>query len=116
MADVLSAFLRGFGFSVTATVDTGEAAIDISRRAMASEAHGYILKPFDERQLYTAIEMAFHKDRKDRSAGDNQQAMAAILRSLKDAVFATDLNGRVTFVNPAAENVTRRQQRSAVGQ
>lgn len=29
LADVLSAFLRGFGFLVTATVDTGEAAIDI---------------------------------------------------------------------------------------
>ncbi len=82
---------------------------------MASEAHGYILKPFDERQLYTAIEMALHKGRKDRSAGENQQAMAAILRSLKDAVIATDLNGRVTFVNPAAKKVTGWQQRSAVG-
>ncbi len=39
----------------------------ILERAKKTEPFGYIIKPFDERDLYSSIEVALHKYRKEKS-------------------------------------------------
>jgi PAS domain S-box-containing protein len=44
-----------------------------------------------------------------------ERSLAATLRSIGDAVIATDANGRITFMNPAAEALTGWQQAEVNG-
>jgi PAS domain S-box-containing protein len=75
-------------------------------RARVTEPFGYILKPFEERELRTVIEMALYKHRADRQLRESERRYATTLSSIGDAVIATDPHGRVTFVNHMAEALT----------
>jgi two-component system, cell cycle sensor histidine kinase and response regulator CckA len=76
------------------------------RRAKITEPFGYILKPFDARELQTAIEIALYRHQMEKRVKESEQWLATTLRSIGDAVMATDAEGRVTFMNPMAEALT----------
>jgi len=76
------------------------------QRAKVTEPFGYILKPFDERELQTTIEMAFYKAQMEKKLRERERWLSTILRSIGDGVIATDVNGRVTFMNGVAESLT----------
>ncbi len=76
------------------------------QRAKVAEPFGYILKPFEERELYTTIEMALYKHQTERKLKAQEQWLATTLRSIGDAVITTDRRGRITFINPVAESLT----------
>jgi PAS domain S-box-containing protein len=82
---------------------------------MAVEPYGYLLKPFGRRELHTAIETALAKHRMERRLREHEQWLATILRSIGDAVIATDARGRVLLVNPLAESLTGWRQDDARG-
>jgi PAS domain S-box-containing protein len=75
-------------------------------RARITEPFGYILKPFDERELRTVIEMALYKHMAEKRLRESERRYATTLSSIGDAVIATDREGRVTFMNPVAEYLT----------
>ena len=75
-------------------------------RAKLSEPFGYILKPFDEQELYTTIEMALYKHRMERKLRASERWLATTLRSIGDAVITTGVKGSITFMNPIAEALT----------
>lgn len=85
------------------------------QRARVTEPHGYILKPFEDREVVTAIEMALYKHSMERKLKQTERWLAAVLRSIGDAVIATDAEGRITFMNPVAEALTGRTQADAIG-
>ncbi len=64
------------------------------QRAKVTEPFGYILKPFDERELQTTIEMAFYKAKMDKTLREREEWLSTILRSIGDGVIATDVEGR----------------------
>jgi len=84
-------------------------------RAKITEPFGYILKPFEDRQLHITIEMAFYKHKMERKLRENEQWLAAILRSIDDAVIATDTGGFISFMNPQAEALTGWRQSEVMG-
>jgi PAS domain S-box-containing protein len=86
------------------------------RRVKARGASGYIQKPFHIRNLISAIDVAVHRFKMERQLEESLLTYAAILASSSDAVIATDVNGRVRFMNPAAERLTRWPIRDAQGQ
>jgi two-component system cell cycle sensor histidine kinase/response regulator CckA len=75
-------------------------------RAKESAPFGYVLKPFDERELLVALEMARHRYALDRRLQESERRYAQTLCSIGDGVIATDLHGQVTFMNPIAEALT----------
>jgi PAS domain S-box-containing protein len=85
---------------------TAYADDDTLRRACVTEPFGYILKPFDERELRTVIEMALYKHRSDRKLRESERRYAVTLSSIGDAVIATDERARVRFINPTAATLT----------
>ena len=85
------------------------------QRAKITEPYGYILKPFQERELYTTIEMALYKHKMERKLKENEQWLSTTLKSIGDAVIATDAEGFVTFMNPVAEVLTGWKQEDAGG-
>lgn len=95
---------------LTAHADTATVA-----RACTTEPFGYILKPFDERELSTVIEMAIYKHRAEERLRESEERHATTLRSIGDAVIATDAAARVTMMNPVAESLTGWPQAEALG-
>jgi PAS domain S-box-containing protein len=85
---------------------TAYADEDTLQRARVTEPFGYILKPFDERELHTVIEMALYKHQAERRLRESEHRYAVTLSSIGDGVIATDSNGRVTFLNPTAQKLT----------
>lgn len=76
------------------------------KRAKITEAFGYILKPFDERELKVTIEMAFYKSRMGMRLQEREEWLSALLKSIGDGVIATDRDGLITYMNPLAEKLT----------
>lgn len=85
-------------------------------RAKTTLPYGYILKPFEERDLRAAIEMALYKHRMQTllEKVNNWHAMA--LRSLNVGVVAVDPDEKVTFMNPVAESLSGRKLETLLGQ
>jgi PAS domain S-box-containing protein len=75
-------------------------------RARTSEPFGYLLKPYEERELHTTIETALYKHRMERRLKESHQWLHATLRSIGDAVIATDGRQYIQLLNPAAEKLT----------
>ncbi len=75
------------------------------QRAKITEPYGYIVKPIRERELHIIIDMALYKHRMQRELKESRDWLATTLRSIGDAVVATDKNGSVTFMNPIAEKL-----------
>ncbi|AMV24267.1 Blue-light-activated protein [Gemmata sp. SH-PL17] len=76
------------------------------RRAKITEPYGYVLKPYEDRDLQTAIEMALYKHEMERRLRDNERWLAATLGSIGDGLIAIDEGGRVRFMNGLAEQLT----------
>jgi PAS domain S-box-containing protein len=85
-------------------------------RAKVTAPHGYLLKPFSDRDLRTAIEVALAKHGVERTLAERERWFATTLRSIGDAVMTTDLDGRITFMNDAAERLTGTLATELVGQ
>jgi PAS domain S-box-containing protein len=84
-------------------------------RASQTEPFGYLLKPFEDSQLRTVIEMAIAKHTAERKLRESERRFVATLSSIGDAVIATDNQARITFMNPVAEALTGWPQNEAMG-
>jgi PAS domain S-box-containing protein len=76
------------------------------QRAKVTDAFGYILKPFEERELCITIEMALYKHRMEARLRESERWLATTLRSIGDGIIAADTSGSITFLNPVAEQIT----------
>ncbi|MEE3715855.1 response regulator [Tumidithrix elongata RA019] len=94
------------------TAHTDDATLE---RAKNSEPYGYLVKPFDERDLRVAIETATYKHRMERQLAMREAQLSAILKSTSDAVIATDNTAEITYMNPAAEKLTGWRFAEALG-
>jgi PAS domain S-box-containing protein len=88
---------------------------DTLRRARITEPYGYIVKPFEERGLQIAIEVALSRHRIEQRLRRKEQWLAALLPCLEDAVILTSAEGAVVLVNPAAARLTGWTQNDAAG-
>lgn len=94
---------------------TAYADAEILERAKKTSPAGYILKPFDERSLRSAVEIALHKHPQERRLIENERRLVMALRSLNEAVILTDADGTVTLMNRPAEALTGWRQAEAAG-
>jgi PAS domain S-box-containing protein len=85
------------------------------QRIKVSEPFGYILKPFEEIELRTTIEMALHKHRMERKLKESERWLGTVLNGIGDAVIATNDQGCIRFMNPVAEELTGWKREEAWG-
>jgi two-component system, cell cycle sensor histidine kinase and response regulator CckA len=84
-------------------------------RAKLTGPFGYLMKPLEERDLHTAIELALYKNELEHRIKVNEKWLNTVLVSIGDAVLATDASGIITFMNPVAESLTGWCNDQAVG-
>jgi len=94
---------------------TAHADAEILERAKLTAPSGYVLKPFDDRTLRTAIELAFVRHRRERQLIEGGQRLAAAIGSIDEAVIVTEESGRVALMNRVAEALTGWTQAEALG-
>jgi PAS domain S-box-containing protein len=85
------------------------------RRANVSSPAGYVLKPDHASALRPTIELALHRAQHDRHLREHLRWMATTVRCIGDGIVTTDREGRVTYMNPAAETFTGWSQEEAAG-
>ncbi|MFZ0547152.1 MAG: ATP-binding protein [Candidatus Promineifilaceae bacterium] len=95
---------------------TGDASQTTVNRARLTEPFGYLLKPPGVKDLQVAVEIALYKHESERRLREQEQWLSTILNSVGDAVIATDEQGQIVFINPAAESLTGWSHDEAAGQ
>jgi PAS domain S-box-containing protein len=102
-------------FKIPVVYLTAHADAEILERAKQTAPSGYVLKPFDDRTLRTAIEMAFDRHRRERQLIEGGQRLAAAIGSIDEAVILTEESGKVALMNRVAEVLTGWTQAEALG-
>jgi hypothetical protein len=75
---------------------------DTIDRAKVTEPYGYLVKPFNEGDLKTTVEMALFKFSKDRELRLSEQRLSNALGKIENAVFVTDQDLRLNYINEKA--------------
>ena len=86
------------------------------RQATATAAYGYLLKPFEERDVRIAVEMAIYKHLAETQLQHRERWLTATLHSIDEAVIVTDEMALVRLMNPVAERITGWLEQEALGQ
>lgn len=84
-------------------------------KAKLTDPFGYIIKPFEDKELKTTLEIALHKHKSERELRTSEQWFKTTLNSIGDGVITTDMKGLVTFLNPVAESLTGWNSSEAIG-
>ncbi|MGH8258325.1 MAG: PAS domain S-box protein, partial [Steroidobacteraceae bacterium] len=113
---------------LSAYSDTG-----LLQQAGTVEPFGYLIKPFEERELHASIQMALYRHRMEKALRESharleervrertaelagsREDLAVTLDSIGDGVLATDALGRITRLNPVAEQLTGWREEEALG-
>jgi signal transduction histidine kinase len=85
---------------LTALSDT-----DTIQRAKITEPFGYITKPFEDREIFTVIEMALYKHAIEMKLRQSEEKYLSTVRAISDAVITVDQNFRIAYCNPSALNM-----------
>ena len=92
-------------FNIPVTYLTAYADETTLQRAKTTMPYGYILKPFQVNDIRAATEVALYKHKMESMLTSIQSWHAATLRSMPEAVVATDKKGGLTFMNDMAESL-----------
>jgi len=84
-------------------------------RAKVTEPYGYIVKPFNESDLQTTVEMALYKFEKDKETKYSKDRFENALLNLDEAILILDINYAITFLNPKAETLAGYGNDTATG-
>ncbi len=76
------------------------------QRASRTQAYGYVKKPIATASLKGAIEIALSKHRYERDLREERDWAIASFAAVPHAVLVADAFGRVTYMNPQAEELT----------
>jgi PAS domain S-box-containing protein len=75
-------------------------------RAKLTEPYGYIIKPFNERELYTTIETSLYRHRIDHRLKESETKYRTLFEQSRDAIYLSDLDGMIMDANRAMIRLT----------
>ena len=78
------------------TANADEATL---QRAKVSDAFGYLIKPFEERELGTTIEMALYKHKMEAKLRANEEQFRSLFENSTIGIYRMDLEGKILLGN-----------------
>ncbi len=75
-------------------------------RAKMTEPYGYILKPFENRDLYTTIEMALYKSKMQKELKASEEKYRRLINTLPNVVFKGYADWSIDFFDDKIEAVS----------
>jgi PAS domain S-box-containing protein len=86
-------------FDIPVIYLTAYADNNLLERAKVTEPYGYILKPYNDREIQSVIEMALYKHQMAGKLKERDRTIEALLNTTPDAMLLLDNNGNVLSVN-----------------
>ncbi len=80
---------------------TSYADEDTRRKAKVTEPYGYIIKPYEEENLFVTIEMALYKHKMEMNLQQSEQRYRTLVEHSPVAIVLHS-DGKIVFANPAA--------------
>ncbi|WP_421763255.1 response regulator [Ekhidna sp.] len=77
-------------------------------KAKFSLPFGYVVKPFNEAELLSNIDVALYKAQAEKKIKENSELFQAIINSIDKAIFLLDEKGVVRYTNSVVEKITSR--------
>ena len=102
-------------FSIPIVFLTAYADDDTLAHSTAAEPFGYLIKPFEEKELLVTIELAFFKHQMEIKNREQRRWLNAILSSITEGLVSTDQEGRINFLNPAAARLLAKAENEILG-
>jgi PAS domain S-box-containing protein len=85
------------------------------QRARLTEPFGYLIKPLNQRDLQTTIEVALYKSQVEMKLRKKEQLLSSILDNIGDGLISTNAEGFISFMSPLAEKLTGWKSEDALG-
>ena len=95
------------------TAHSDEATLE---RAKITEPFGYILKPYNQKDLQISLTMALYKYSREQKLVEREKLFSNILNATADGVVAINKTGKIIYINPAASHLTGWAIEEAFGQ
>ena len=73
-------------------------------RANVTEPFGYIIKPFEDRELHVAIRIALYKHGVDRRIRESEEKYRLLVESANSIILRMKTSGVITFINRFAQD------------
>jgi diguanylate cyclase (GGDEF)-like protein/PAS domain S-box-containing protein len=74
------------------------------QRAKVTEPFGYVIKPFEERELHTTIEVALYKHQAEQALKESEERYRLLVELSPEAIVVQS-DDRIVYANPAAANL-----------
>lgn len=88
---------------------------DTIGRAKVTEPYGYLTKPFEDREIFTVIEMALYKHDIESRLRQSEEKYFSTVNSIGDCVITIDRDYCVSYMNPTAIAFTQCAINEAIG-
>lgn len=88
---------------------------DTLQRAADTAAVGYVVKPFDERELYATLEVALQTHALQQDVARANEDLRQLLNGLRQGTALTDTEGRLTFLSDPAARLLGTTRGAAMG-
>ena len=78
---------------------------ELLEKTKVSEPYGYITKPFEDKDLRPAIEMALQRHKLEKALRESEEKIRSITASARDAIIMVDNEETISYWNEAAERI-----------
>ena len=69
------------------------------KKAKITQPFGYVLKPFEDRELHATIEMAFYKYKMEKNLKENKIFLRQVIDTNPNYIYVKDKDGKYIMVN-----------------
>ena len=84
---------------------TGYSDDETLERAKITGPFGYIIKPFEDKELITNIEIAIYRHRMEKKLRARESLLSSMVNCMGDSLVITDNNGSLMTVTPSAQSL-----------
>lgn len=86
------------------------------QKAKISLPYGYVVKPFNEAELLSNIDVALYKATAEKKIKENSELFQSIINSIDKAIFLLDADGSIKYTNAIGERITDKSFDALVNQ
>jgi len=102
-------------FDIPVVYLTAYADDTMLKRAKITEPFGYILKPFEDSEIHSAIEMALYKQQSEKALKESKEFSSSLLSHAPNPIIVINPDTSVRYVNSAMEKITGFSSEELIG-